>query len=59
MNAGTRAEEREFRRFCSEGMLFEVQEWLRNGREIPGDGTDEESPLVLVARMGFHSLVSQ
>ena len=34
MNTATE-DGREFRRLCREGMLFEVQEWIRAGRAQP------------------------
>ncbi len=56
MNTAT-ADAREFRRLCREGMLFEVQAWIRSGKPLPQDGDGKEAPLALAAGKGFHSLV--
>ncbi len=53
----TQSDEKEFGRWCREGMLFEVQEWLRAGKPVPLGRTVQESPLVLAASNGFHRLV--
>jgi hypothetical protein len=50
-------EAREFCRLCREGMLFEVQEWIRAGRPIPTGAKPAYAPLLLAAGKGFHSLV--
>ena len=44
-----RNDEREFCRLCREGMLFEVQEWIRSGKSLPFGGDVKESPLALLA----------
>lgn len=52
-----KSDEKEFCRYCREGMLFAVQEWIRAGKPVPAGRTVPESPLVLAAGKGFHSLV--
>ena len=48
---------RTFRRFCREGMLFEVQDWIRSGKAVPLARDPKEGPLTIAAGKGFHSLV--
>lgn len=50
-------EANEIRRWCREGMLYEVEDWLRAGNSIPTEGDKMRTPLVLAAGKGFHSLV--
>jgi len=50
-------DEKAFCRFCQEGMLFEIQEWIRAGKLVPTGRTAREAPLVLAAGKGFHSLI--
>jgi len=51
------SESSELRRLCREGMLFEVQEWIGSGRSVARRSPQSESPLVIAAHRGFHSLV--
>jgi len=44
-----RNDQQELRRLCWEGMLFEVQEWIRSGKSLPFGGDVKESPLALLA----------
>ena len=50
-------EANEIRRWCREGMLYEVDDWIRSGHVIPTGGDKNCSPLTLAAGKGFHSLV--
>lgn len=47
----------ELRRLCHEGMLFEVEIWIRTGKSVLTGGTPDRSPLAVAAGKGFHSLV--
>lgn len=50
-------EANEIRRWCREGMLYELDDWIRSGHVIPTEGDKNCSPLALAAGKGFHSLV--
>lgn len=43
-------------RLCREGMLYEVEAWIREGRSIAPE-PDGDGPLAVSASRGFHSLV--
>ena len=45
-------------RLCHEGMLFEVQEWIRTGGSVSRPSGRGRLPLVVAAGRGFHSLVA-
>ena len=50
-------EANEIRWWCREGMLYELDDWIRSGHVIPTEGDKNCSPLALAAGKGFHSLV--
>ena len=44
-------------RLCWEGMLYEVQDWIRAGKPVVLGGNPKDTPLAIAAGKGFHSLV--
>lgn len=43
---------------CHEGMLFDVERWIRAGHSVVTGGTPDHSPLAIASGKGFHSLVT-
>jgi len=46
------------RTLCHEGMLFDVERWIRAGHSVVAGGTPDHSPLAIASGKGFHSLVT-
>jgi hypothetical protein len=50
-------ESRELLELCRDGKLYEVEEWIRQGKSIRVHPKSRDEPTRLVLRKGFHSLL--
>lgn len=48
---------KELLKLCRAGRLYEIQEWIANGRTISVAATFKKAPLEIAVESGFHSLV--